>query len=567
MGKYRQQLINSIVEKRREDYSIVQIASETFRFQPKMGNLSELFDKRENKNESWRQLVRFIFFEKNEKRYLSERIMRLLFNYHGTYKKHFFIEDEFGKQALPDRLSDYLRLMILSKEYYEIYQKIMRRINFDYPQKKFSGTRIRGKIHWGDTLRNSTSPFPLKFESRSWVREFETPENILLVLCSFWLKNDVLKILNSSLAEPLQTDEKEILVKILDTVNKILTSFQFQDIVRKAKSYFYHERDSKKISDLIQSVQERSNTGKIRNKQYRNLLSWIKKYGEIDLHGSAQNNKFVIESTTSIDTLYEVLIFLEFLDYLKREEKLNPVLEKYDSKYRILYSVNGKDIEFYHGKYFSKEKTNAWAVDSEPDFCAISNGQLVAVFDAKNYRGIDKSIDENTTCERRFLESLSRFSKIKPEKIDEFCVKWPEMDKTIVEKYLKLKEKNMEDADEFTQKLESEHKAIFKELKKQRDDDKTSHSNRVNDAKRIMLAYLANLDVHYGGLIFPKTEPNSFQNFESTPPKSRCRKDMTLAHYRLDYNNSEESKKNREFTMKSMFQSIAINAKKVKKHK
>ena len=236
MGKYRQLLINSIIEKHQEDYSVEQIAAETFRFQPKMGNLSELFDKRENKNELWHQLVRFIFFEKDEKRYLSEQIMRLLFRYHGTYKKHFFIEDEFGKRALPDRLSDFLRLMILSKEYHEIYRRIIYRINFDYPQKKFSGAHIRGKIHWGDTLRNSNTPFPLKFESRSWVREFETPENILLVLCSFWIKNDIVKTLNTPFAEPLQTDEKEMLVKILDTVNKILRSFQFQDVVKKAKS-------------------------------------------------------------------------------------------------------------------------------------------------------------------------------------------------------------------------------------------------------------------------------------------------------------------------------------------
>ena len=84
-----------------------------------------------------------------------------------------------------------------------IYREIKNRIHFDFPKEDYSGSLIRGNINWAKTLQNSNTKFPLTFFSSIQNKKFDTPGNILLVLCAKWLNQESSDVLQAKLTEPL----------------------------------------------------------------------------------------------------------------------------------------------------------------------------------------------------------------------------------------------------------------------------------------------------------------------------------------------------------------------------
>ena len=79
----------------------------------------------------------------------------------------------------------------------------MNQIHFDYPEQKKTG-RIQGSIDWTETIRNNNMKFPTSFTSRVEDRLFETPENILLILCASWMNKESSRLLKINFKDPFE---------------------------------------------------------------------------------------------------------------------------------------------------------------------------------------------------------------------------------------------------------------------------------------------------------------------------------------------------------------------------
>lgn len=558
MGEIKQRLIKEILEYHATgNYSFLDIQDSEFRFK---NNLNELWHKRENQNDDWDSFVKFVLFDQKEKQYISERIMRLHYESLDTIGKHFIISNDSGKFTLPDRLSEFLRLRSMCFEFFEIYRKIMSRINFDYPQREFSGNHIRGKIDWNKTSRHSMGMFPIKFHTKSWVREFDTPENQLLLLCANWMKQDSAKLLRSDFQEPLSVDEKDILVKIHDSVSELITHFPFSDVTRQVRGLRMLKKDSPEIISIRHKLNKRILEGKIKNQEYGNLQRWIGQYLNLSPEGIVNSkDMFVVESMTNINTLYEILIFLEFHAYLKNTIRCNPRLELYDSShYKITFPIEDTLVEFYHDRSFDEKskKTPNWILTSRPDFTAMVDKKIVAVFDAKNYFRVDKKLEMKHTLYNNIQNGLRTLKKLQQGKEHLFLKDYKEfIGEDIVSKYLELSSSDKNLALSYCEELIDELQLKNKKMKDEYDIQNNAANKQKKDATIKIMSYITNLDVNYGGLIFPKEITHTFTYPNDKMQIPRFHNNLMIEHIRLDYD-QEFAQQTRESTVKSLYGAI-----------
>lgn len=558
MRNHRELLIQKLHDRKDQGFTIGQISSQTFMFQPDQKEILELWSQahKQDISEKWAPFVRFIFLNEEEKRSLSSRTARLLLDNRKSIKGFYEITRESTTFELPDRLSDFLKLRLVSNEYFEIYRKIMRRINFEYPPKEYSSKKVTGKINWHKTIQKSKTLFPLDFQIKTWQRQFNTPENILLLLVAYWLRNDCVKILRENLQDPLQTDEREILLKIVESINQIITRFPFKEILNSMRKYAYEQKNSEKISNLLSIVKKRISDGSIRNTQYSHLYGWVSKYNELDFEGTVQNKKkFIIKNIEDVDALYEVFIFLEFFNYLKNKA-LNPKLQKQStqsSKYKIVFEIDGKTVEFFHGKGYSLSSNCAWALDATPDYSVEYENQIVAVFDAKNYQ---KYVPEKDTA--KILDSIIHLNKAH-RNLNRFNEKYPEIPKEIIDEYLELIVIDEQKAESFRKQKEEDAR---KENKKSKADLK---KDGKRGPKEQILSYLVNLDVKYGGLIFPRFDVETKYS-SSLQHETIHINELILETLRLDYH-PKEMRSTRQSTMQSMWDVIEQRVKEVDESK
>ena len=558
MGEIKQRLIKKILDYyENQNYSFNDIYSPEFIVE---ANLKDLWNRRENKNDKWKSFVKFVLFDQKEKKYISEQIMRLLYESHGSLRKHFVISTDTGKFTLPDRLSEFLRFRALCLDFFKIYRKIMSRINFDYPQKEFSGKYIRGKIDWNKTSRNSFGMFPTNFHTRSWIREFDTPENRSLLLCANWIKQDSIKILKSNFDEPLSIDEKDFLIKIHESISRITAHFPFSDVTRQVNALKNLRKDSLQIVDLRRNVNKRIIEGKIKNPQYGNLQRWIGQYLDLSPEGIIHDDDmFVVESMTNIDTLYEILILLEFYKYLKNVKRCNPRLELYNaSNYKIIFPIEDKNVEFYHEKNFGIDDQSSpnWILTSKPDYTAMVDNNIVAVFDAKNYFKIDKKLDEKYKIYKNTLKCFEKLKRLKIGKEKEFLNYWQAViEPKIIEEFVRLLGTEQNIAIEYCQKLIEQFKIDNKKTKKEYDDLKANVKESRDEATMKILSYVINLDVNYGALIFPKEDYKLFTYPNKKKQTPRFHRDLMIEHMRLDYD-EKNAKDTRDSTVELIYKAI-----------
>lgn len=558
MGEIKQQLVKIISEYYKTgNYSFHDIQDSDFRFK---NNLNELWLQRENKGDDWDSFVKFVLFDQKEKQYISERIMRLHYESLDTIGKHFIISTDSGKFTLPDRLSEFLRLRSLHSDFFRIHRKIMSRINFNYPQREFSGNHISGKIDWNKTSRNSLGMFPIKFFTRSWVREFDTPENQLLLLCANWIKQDSAKILRTNFQEPLSVDEKDLLIKIHDSISDLITNFPFPDVAQQVRRLVILKKDALEITSLRSKVNKRIIEGKIKNKEYGNLRRWVGQYLDLSPEGIVDSkDMFVVESLTSIDKLYEILIFLEFHAYLKNEIRCNPRLELYDaSHYKITFQIENTQVVFYHDKNFGEKdtKTPNWILTSRPDFSAMVDKKIVAVFDAKNYFRVDKKLKMKHTLYNNIQRGLRTLKKLQQGKELLFLKDYREfVGEDVVNKYLELLSSDKNLALSYCDDLINELKSNNKTMKDEYDIQNNSANALQKEATIKIMSYITNLDVNYGGLIFPKELTNTFTYPNTKIQTPRFHSNLMVEHMRLDYD-EDNAQSSKDSTVKSIYDAI-----------
>lgn len=341
----------------------------------------------------WHHVVRLALEPEEKARHMYERILHLVRKHRKSHDDYFKITTKNDEYTIPP-LADFNRLEILHREYYKIYQNIKNQINFDSIKKKETGV-IRGKINWSETIQRSTSPFPIEFVTNISERKFVTPENILLIICAEWLNRESSRLLQISFKNEISQYERRELQKIYENSRSILENFPFKDIVKSSRIYWKLNFNHYEIKKLEKETKKRIDEKNITNKFYMELLKWINDFRELSIQqvSGETSTKNILEAKHDIDEMYEAWIFLEFLDYLHEKNILvdfdfiGKKTPKLRFKKNCRFSIDGKIITFWYERYFDEGsgKTNAWAKDHHPDFTAMIDDEILAVFDAKNY--------------------------------------------------------------------------------------------------------------------------------------------------------------------------------------
>ena len=336
--------------------------------------------------EEWHQIVRFALNSDTEQnQYMYKRLLFLLLRHRRSYNSYFQLKSERGTTLFPDRISDINRLFILYQRYFQIFNSTIKRIHFDYPLTSSMELTVNGKINWGRTIKTTVHDFPLTFDTSKWKREFDVPENILLLLPALWLNHESKKLLRIDFIEPLSIEEKSTLNQISNKTQDIALFFPFHNLLQSAKRFASLSSDDRRIRELERMTELRINTGIVRADPYRKLLGWIKEFRELNLRMmSSTRSNFPMETIKNLDTIYEAWIFFEFVDFFSKIGKLTAL--EIDSKLTY-FEINlaGHIIRFFHEREFHKNQGHAWAVYSKPDFVVMEENTILAIFDAKNF--------------------------------------------------------------------------------------------------------------------------------------------------------------------------------------
>ena len=215
------------------------IAKDGFIEHPQYHDLHQSFQNsnyvKYDKQLKWHQLVRLALEPPKKREYLYHRLLDLLqqFRHEDDY---FIFKTEDTLYQIPDMLSNLNKLKILYQKYFQIYRNILNQIHFDYPKEKQIG-RIEGRINWSETIRNNPVEFPMNFVTSVSKKVFETPENILLVLCARWMYKESSRLLKANFTDPLNDSNKKILFDILEKTEFITKTFPFRSVIINSEPF------------------------------------------------------------------------------------------------------------------------------------------------------------------------------------------------------------------------------------------------------------------------------------------------------------------------------------------
>jgi hypothetical protein len=380
----RQLLLNEIQriyvenKEKKED-----ISDEIYAFK-KYPHLVSLFEQNRIGSEKWEQLVReLLFYTRDDLRYMYDRTMQLIRRYQTNTSMYFKLKTEGGTYTLPDRLSDLNRLFELYMEFFTtIYPNVNRKLSFDVYQREQDTGILQGRLLWSKTIkrcvRQGGQTYPTAFTVLTPECEFETPENIIVVLSILRLRQDSLFLLDYDFSDKLSKEEQIVLNKIADGCEHVLRTTLLGDIIPVAARYVALRMDDPQ--GLALETQSRTRLqGEHETNPHMLLLQWVKKYRELNLRSiSINRTNFPVDRVENLDTMFEIWILLEFLDCLRTTEGAIVRAITFPKIFEV--SVSGVHFRLYYEKTYG-----GWAAKALPDFSIEKDGELKVVMDAKNW--------------------------------------------------------------------------------------------------------------------------------------------------------------------------------------
>lgn len=361
------------------------LADENFIEQPQYEELKRAYrSSKYHKKWEWHQIVRIVLEPPELRQYMYDRLLALLLKHKRSYEDYFTLRTEEGVFQVPNPLADLNKLEILYQKYFAIYKNIKNHIHFDYPKNEHVGG-IRGKINWDKTIRISPTDFPMSFVTSVSKKIFETPENVLLVLCAEWMHRESNKLLQIEFDEPLTDYKRNLLRGISEKTKLILNHFPFHIVLNESKKFWHLSYNDPRIKQLESDAKNRINQKLVRNQNYHKLLQWIEEFRELNIRrvSATTPTRHILESIENLDTVYEAWIFLEFVEYLHEHRVL--INFQLGDHPNCEFEWNGVTVTFWYEKEFVRGGSHAWAVKHVPDFVAMVEDEILGVFDAKNY--------------------------------------------------------------------------------------------------------------------------------------------------------------------------------------
>lgn len=347
----------------------------------------------------WHQIVR-LAIDAEKARYMYEKFLSLLLTHRRNYKEYFKLKSETGVFFEPNYWSRINKISNLGNLLFEIYGKILKKTNFEYPKKNLYGQILRGNVNWQKTIKNSHTIFPINFHSTIPFRNFDTPENFLIIYCLHWLYRDIKEILEKypiELNDPKEKFVKNSLLQICNKSEMLLKKFPFPKTLENSKQFWSLKYDDMKINQLIHETELRLKRGLIKNHEYENVLKWINLFKELDLSYATEEDhmtNYPLSSIKSYDSIYEAWIFFSFFDYLKRKH-YRPYLkishnesDNFNAYFQIF--IDDQPVTFFYEKKYSE----TLVATQNPDFTVEFKEKILCIFDAKNFsstEGINKN--------------------------------------------------------------------------------------------------------------------------------------------------------------------------------
>jgi len=157
---------------------------------------------------------------------------------------------------------------------------------------------------------------------------------------------------------------------------------------------------------------------------------------------------------------------------------------------------------------------------------------------------------------KKTLKGLKGLKKLNKGNRISHLQNFPHLSKEIEEFWKKLQEDDelaYEFCDQLIEEFESNNEKSEKEFEKLN----TAANERRKEATIKILSYVTNLDVNYGGIIFPKEE---YKVYEFKNPKKpnhipRFHHDLRFEYLQIDYD-PNNAKTTREYTVKKMYDAI-----------
>jgi hypothetical protein len=279
-------------------------------------------------------------------------------------------------------------------QYFSLYKRIVDQIHFDYPRIEHYGPSISGKINWTRTITRSPLAPPLAFSTESRKREFDTPENILLVLCAEWMHRESNRLLSIQFDEPLTEYKKELLRHIVNQTKFILQQFPIASILNSSRRYWNLSCNDHRIKTLEYETTYRLKQGLVHNANYFLLLDWIHEFRQLDMENISDStpSRHIIEPLLNVDTIYEIWIFMEFIEFLYEKGLL--IDFRFDANQYCKFEYGGNILTFWYNRQFT-EADNSWIQIHTPDFTAMIGKEIIAIFDAKNYSKSSSSVPDS----------------------------------------------------------------------------------------------------------------------------------------------------------------------------
>lgn len=386
------EIIRNASEQEFADY----LASENYFFS-KYGELKdeyrELFEERRQSGkfhgETWGTFVREIRLWKDlDLRYMYSRIMQLSQEFKGNLE-YFDIQTERGTYVVPDRITILNKLLQLSRELlFEIVPQIEQSVNYESDSIKDDSLTIRGKIDWHETIVNAAKQsmkIPVSFTSIVPVREFNTSENLLMLISLYWIKNDSVRLMRNHVPQELSKKEISQLQQIFVNTNYVLERTVLGELKENAKSLSSIGQKNRKIDSIISETEERIHLGLIRTPVYKKLVEWIEKYRHFGTEKFSKDlTNFRVEQTEDVDTMYELWILFELMRYLDTTNVIQyePIIKKNRKFHGFSLKIGRKRINL---KY--QESYPGQIYHTQPDYTLERNSEDVPiVLDAKNWR-------------------------------------------------------------------------------------------------------------------------------------------------------------------------------------
>jgi hypothetical protein len=103
-------------------------------------------------------------------------------------------------------------------------------------------------------------------------------------------------------------------------------------------------------------------------------------------------SRHIIEPLLNVDTIYEIWIFMEFIEFLYEKGLL--IDFRFDANQYCKFEYGGNILTFWYNRQFT-EADNSWIQIHTPDFTAMIGKEIIAIFDAKNYSKSSSSVPDS----------------------------------------------------------------------------------------------------------------------------------------------------------------------------